>query len=75
MTTKKVDAKTAVKEVESIKYRIEFPDGSICEGTTSIREFKPRADGKQNSGYQCKVASGDFSGSIMIVDYSKQARV
>ena len=75
MATKKAEVKAAVKEVETIKYRIEFPDGSVSEGTTSLREFKPRADGKKNSGYQCKIASGVFSGSIMIVDYSKQARV
>ena len=75
-TTKKADAKAAVKEVESIKYRVEFPDGTVTEGTTSIREFAPNmAKGFKNSGFQCKIASGNYSGSLMIVDYLKQVRL
>ena len=72
---KKSDVKE-VKEVETIKYRVEFPDGTVSEGTTSIREFAPNmSKGFKNSGFQCKIASGNYSGSLMIVDYLKQVRL
>ena len=75
--TKKAEVKKAeVKETETIKYRIEFPDGTVSEGTTSLREFAPNmAKGFKNSGFQCKIASGNYSGSLMIIDYLKQVRM
>ena len=76
--SKKAEVKEVkeVKEVETIKYRVEFPDGTVSEGTTSIREFAPNmGKGFQNSGFQCKIASGNYSGSLMIIDYLKQKRV
>ena len=73
---KAVATKEVKKEVETLKYKIEFPDGTIAEGTTSIREFAPNiGKGFKNSGFQCKVASGNYSGSLMIIDYLKQVRL
>ena len=63
--------KTAVKEV--MKYKLEMSDGTIIEGTTSERSFKPNLDkGFQNTGFQVKIVDGNFGGNIMIIDYSKQ---
>jgi hypothetical protein len=65
---------TAVKEI--MKYRLEMPDGSVIEGTTSIREFQVNvAKGFQNTGFQVKVSDGNYSGNIMIIDYTKQKRI
>lgn len=71
MATKKEAVKEVVKEV--MKYRLEMPDGTIIEGTTSERSFKPNMDkGFQNTGFQVKIGDGNFGGNIMIIDYSKQ---
>ena len=71
--------KTAMKKEEVKKeelfFEITFPDGTKTSGSTTLREFKPRADGKQNEGFQVKIASGQYSGSLMIVDYLKQKRI
>ena len=67
--------KETVKEVvkDTISYVITLPDGNKIEGTTSIREFAPNvAKGFQNSGFQVKLSSGNYSGSLMIIDYLKQ---
>lgn len=76
MAAKRVETKEVKVEAETLKYRVEFPDGSIAEGTTTIREFAPNmGKGFKNSGFQCKIASGNYSGSIMIIDYLKQVRL
>ena len=62
------------KEVEKpLKYTVEFPDGTIASGEVQSRQFAPNmAKHFQNTGYQCKISSGNFSGSLMIIDYLKQ---
>jgi hypothetical protein len=80
MATKKADVKevkeTAVKETAVMQYRLTMPDGSIIEGSTGIREFKENTEkGFKNSGYQVKVSNGNFGGSIMIIDYTKQQKL
>ena len=71
-TIKKED----VKKDETLKFVITFPDGTLSEGTTTLRQFAPNVQkGFQNSGFQVKVASGNYSGSIMIIDYLKQVRI
>ena len=73
-TTKK--AETVKAEPETLKYKIEFPDGTISEGTVSLREFSPNmAKGFKNSGFQTKISSGNYSGSLMIIDYLKQVKL
>ena len=73
-TTKKAAATT--KEPETLKYKIEFPDGSISEGTVSMREFQANVQkGFKNSGFQTKISSGNYSGSLMIIDYLKQVKL
>ena len=81
MTTKKevkeVKAvKEEKKEVELLSYVITFPDGTQCTGSTPIREFQEnKAKGFKNSGFQAKISSGSYSGSLMIIDYVKQVRI
>ena len=76
MATKK---ETSVKETpvkESMKYKLEFADGTVIEGNTSLREFKPNSEkGFHNSGFQAKVSDGNYSGSIMIIDYTRQKTI
>ena len=61
---------------ESMKYVLTMPDGTVIEGTTSIREFQPNVQkGFQNTGFQVKVSDGNYSGNIMIIDYLKQKRI
>ena len=72
---KEEKAVTEIKE-EILKYKIEFPDGTISEGTTGLRKFNPNTKNQViNSGFQCKIASGSYSGSIMVIDYLKQERI
>ena len=68
---------TAVKKVTpKMQYRLEFEDGTIIEGNTSLREFQPNiAKGFHNSGYQVKVSDGSYSGNIMIIDGMLQKRI
>lgn len=73
-TTKKVEAVKVDAEV--LKFKIEFPDGTISEGTVSMREFAPNmAKGFKNSGFQTKISSGNYSGSLMVIDYLKQVKL
>lgn len=73
-TTKK--AENVKVEQETLKFKIEFPDGTISEGTVSMREFAPNmAKGFRNSGFQTKISSGQYSGSLMIIDYLKQVKL
>lgn len=74
MSKEKAGSKAVVKgPAGELKYRIELPDGQIIEGTERIRQFAPNiAKGFQNSGYQCKLSAGNFNGSLMIIDRTKQ---
>ena len=70
-TTTKSDVKN-----ETLKVTVEFPDGSIVNQELSIREFQPNvAKGFQNSCFQSKIASGMYSGSIMIIDHARQRKL
>ncbi len=74
--SKKEVVKEVVKEVETLKFVVTFPDGTISEGTTTIRKFAPNMQkGFCNSGFQVKIASGNYSGSLMIIDYLKQEKI
>ena len=75
---------TAVKAVKAVKAEpekplkvtIEFPDGSTTTQELFLRQFQPNiAKGFHNSGYQCKIASGYYTGSIMIIDLLKQIKL
>lgn len=73
-TTKK--AETVKAEPETLKFKIEFPDGTVSEGTVTMREFAPNvAKGFRNSGFQTKISSGNYSGSLMVIDYLKQVKL
>jgi len=80
-TKKSVATVTPVKEVETKKaelmsYVLTMPDGTIIEGSTSIRQFQANEVKKfQNSGFQVKVSNGHYSGNIMIIDGLKQVRL
>ena len=71
--------KEAVKEdvkKEAMKYVLTMPDGTIIEGSTSLRQFQPNTGkGFQNSGFQVKVNDGNYGGNIMIIDYTKQKMI
>ena len=72
-TTKAENVKT---DSEVLKFKIEFPDGTISEGTVTMREFAPNiAKGFKNSGFQTKISSGNYSGSLMVIDYLKQVKL
>lgn len=72
-TVKKEVVKTAPAKM---KYRLEFEDGTVIEGSTSLREFQPNhAKGFHNSGYQVKVSDGCFTGNIMIIDSMLQKAI
>jgi hypothetical protein len=73
-TTKK--AETVKAEPETLKFKIEFPDGTVSEGTVTMREFAPNvAKGFRNSGFQTKISSGNYSGSLMVIDYLKKVKL
>lgn len=73
------ETKKAVKEVKEekpLKVTIEFPDGSTTVQELTLRQFQPNIDkGFQNSGYQAKIGSGYYSGSIMVIDNLKQVKL
>ena len=80
MATKKVITKEETKKEdvkrETMKYRLEMPDGTVIEGTTSLREFQANnTKGFQNSGFQVKIGDGNYGGNIMVIDYLKQKRI
>ena len=77
MTTKtKTKEVKEVREEKPLKVTIEFPDGSTTIQELTLRQFQPNvAKGFQNSGYQSKVGSGYYSGSIMIIDNLKQVKL
>ncbi len=59
-----------------LKFVVTFPDGTVSEGTTTLRKFNPNTkNGVQNSGFQVKIASGNYSGSLMIIDYLMQEKI
>jgi len=73
--SKEVVATKEVKEVkrETMEYTLKFSDGTVIQGSTSIRQFQPNKEkGFHNSGYQVKVSDGDYSGNIMIIDGLKK---
>lgn len=68
-TTKKVEE----KQPEKMSYKLTFPDGTTAEGELLLRPFKKNEKNNCiNSGYQTKISNGNYSGSIMIIDYLKQ---
>ena len=76
--TKKVTAtKEEVKKLTGkMSYSLTFEDGTVIEGSTSLREFQPNlTKGFHNSGYQVKVSDGNYSGNIMIIDSMLQKRL
>ena len=78
MAKKEVVTKEETKEVkkESMKYVLTMPDGTVIEGSTSLRAFQVNTQkGFQNSGFQVKVNDGNYGGNIMIIDYLKQKRI
>jgi len=67
--------KKEAKEVkkETMEYTLKFSDGTVIQGSTSVRQFQPNKEkGFHNSGYQVKVSDGDYSGNIMIIDGLKK---
>ena len=76
-TTKTAETKKEeTKKVETMSYVLTMPDGTIIEGSTSLRQFQANIQkGFQNSGFQTKVSSGQYSGNIMIIDQLKQIRL
>ena len=75
-TTKEVKEVKEVKEEKPLKVTIEFPDGSTTIQELTLREFQPNiAKGFKNSGYQAKIGSGYYSGSIMVIDNLKQVKL
>lgn len=69
----KTTKKTEEKVQEKMSYRLTFPDGTVSEGDLLLRPFKKNEKNNCiNSGFQTKISSGNYSGSIMIIDYLKQ---
>lgn len=67
-----------VKEVKEtpLKVIIEFPDGTSMTQELYSRPFKPNITGGfQNTGYQCRINAGYYSGSIMVIDGLKQVKL
>ena len=77
MTTKtKTKEVKEVREEKPLKVTIEFPDGSITIQEITLSQFQPNvAKCFQNSGYQPKVGSEYYSGSIMFIDNLKQVKL
>jgi len=73
------EVKTEVKEEttpETMKYVLTMPDGTVLEGSTTLRQFAPNsAKGFQNSGFQVKLSSGNYGGNIMIIDYLRKVLI
>ena len=78
MATKtRKEVKTVKVEPEKpLKVMVEFPDGSTTTQELFLRQFQPNMQkGFQNSGYQCKIGAGYYTGSIMIIDTLKQVKL
>ena len=78
MATKTSKEVKAVKEVKETPLRVtvEFPDGSTTTQELFLRQFQPNVlKGFQNSGYQCKIGAGYYTGSVMIIDTLKQVKL
>ena len=74
-TRKEVKAVKAEPE-KPLKFTVEFPDGSTTTQELFLRQFQPNIQkGFQNSGYQCKIGAGYYTGSIMIIDTLKQVKL
>ena len=64
------------KKEQVLKFVVTFPDGTVSEGTTTLRKFNPNVkNGVVNSGFQVKIASGNYSGSLMVIDYLMQEKI
>ena len=75
-TTLKAVKTVKAEPEEPLKVMIEFPDGSTTTQELFLRQFQPNiAKGFHNSGYQCKIAAGYYTGSIMIIDLLKQVKL
>ena len=71
-------AMKAAKEVKEtpLKVSIEFPDGTTMTQELYARQFKPNTTGGfQNTGYQCRINAGYYSGSVMVIDGLKQIKL
>ena len=71
-------AMKAAKEVKEtpLKISIEFPDGTTMTQELYARQFKPNTTGGfQNTGYQCRINAGYYSGSVMVIDGLKQIKL
>ena len=74
--SKETAKKETVKATGKMSYKLTFEDGTVIEGSTSLREFQPNLTKKfHNSGYQVKVSDGNYSGNIMIIDGMLQKRL
>ena len=75
--SKNTTTKVVKAEAEKpLKVTVEFPDGSTTTQELFLRQFQPNIQkGFQNSGYQCKIGAGYYTGSIMIIDTLKQVKL
>jgi hypothetical protein len=75
-TKKSVKEVKEEKKEDELKFTLIFPDGTISEGSTTLREFTPNiGKGFKNSGFQTKISNGHYSGSLMVIDYLKQVKI
>ena len=81
MSTKKAETtkeatKEAVTPKEKMSYVLTMPDGTIIEGNTAVRPFKPNVGkGLQNSGFQVRIDEYPYSGNIMVIDAEKKVLI
>jgi len=80
MATKKVvetkEVETKVIEKEKMSYILTMPDGTVIEGTTALRPFKPNVEkGLQNSGFQVRIDDYPYTGNIMVIDAVKKVLI
>ena len=66
----------AVTPKEKMSYVLTMPDGTIIEGNTAVRPFKPNVGkGLQNSGFQVRIDEYPYSGNIMVIDADKKVLI
>lgn len=74
MATKTTKKATEVKEErEVMKYQFTMPDGSVIEGSCTLRAFQPnQAKGFQNFGFSGMINDGRYAGNFNIRDNDKK---